>query len=156
MIPAHRAGRDLKGPRFSVIGNLLQDQTNCSSARSMSDVHVTSHAAVQIDVPARSHRGSQRSMGRNRICHFGVATKAVALQHPGIRRHDANGLREVLQGESFGVPVAVTGLYVELVENVLLGQMTIVAGGMSVMGTLPPTIVMVAHDVAVHAGRWIV
>jgi hypothetical protein len=95
-------------------------------------------------------------MGGDRICHFGVAPKAVALQHLGIRSHDADGLREVLQGESLGVPVAVTGFYVQLVEGVLLGQMTIIAGGMSMVGTLPPTIVMVAHDVTVHAGRWIV
>lgn len=95
-------------------------------------------------------------MGSDRIGHLCVAAKAVALQYLRVGGYDADGLREVLQGESLGVPVAVAGLYVELVEDVLLGQMAIVAGGVSMVGTFPPTVILLAHDVTVHAGRWIV
>ena len=84
-----------------------------------------------------------------------VATNAVVLDDRQAAFLDADRLVEILEGESPGMAKAVLGLG-EVFANKIVRHMAVVAGGNRVMRTLAPTVELVTHDVAVHAGLGIV
>jgi hypothetical protein len=83
--------------------------------------------------------------------HLSMALNAVVLQNGSVLAVNANRLVEVLQGKPLGVPEAVLCLG-EILANKVVGQMAIHATGYSMMTGLLPAIVLLAHDMAVHAG----
>lgn len=82
--------------------------------------------------------------------HLSMALNAVVLQNGSVLAVNANRLVEVLQGKPLGVPEAVLCLG-EILANKVVGQMTIHATGCSMVTGLLPAIVLLAHDMTVHA-----
>ena len=83
--------------------------------------------------------------------HLSMALDTVVLQDGSILAVNANWFVEVLQGKALGMPEAVLG-FGEILANEVVGQMTIDATGNSMVTGLLPAIVLLAHDMAVHAG----
>lgn len=85
----------------------------------------------------------------------GVAMDAVLLEPDEIDGANADGFPEVLERELLAmVPAVVELRYVLRRKSV--GHMAIVASRHCVMGGLDPGIVILTHDVAIHAGLGIV
>src|SRR5262245_3166531 len=68
------------------------------------------------------------------VGHVGVAADAVFDDDLAARLVDLDGLVEVLEGEAFGVAVAVLGLDVVLADDRVVGDVAVVAGGAGGVG----------------------
>lgn len=78
-----------------------------------------------------------------------MAPQAVLLKNGGVARLDADRLVEVLEGEAFGMVVAITGLR-EHFPREINRQVAVDAGGHGVVTGLLPRVELSLHDVAVH------
>lgn len=87
----------------------------------------------------------------NFLNHLAMALDTVVLKDGSVLAVDANRLVEVLQGEALGVPEAVL-CFGKVLANKVVGQMAIDATGCCMVTGLLPAIVLLAHDMAVHAG----
>jgi len=94
--------------------------------------------------PARARRG-------NAVNKIGVATQAIRLQDVGISWLDLNRFVKILEGESFGMAVAVVGFGNQFGDDAVVRHMAIDANGRRVMAALLPRIELIVHDVAVGA-----
>jgi predicted Zn-dependent protease with MMP-like domain len=81
----------------------------------------------------------------------GVTADAVVLDDTGAYWPGHNGLVKILKRESLGVSEAVFSLD-QIFCHRMTGQMAVVAGGVGVVAGLLPAVIMVTHDMAVHAG----
>ena len=127
-----------------------------SASGTVTHALVAADTTVEICLQRWIGRNAQGAVGGDLVSQFGVAAEAVVLQHLGIGRFDADGFHEIQEGEGLRVVVAVAGLHEELVRDVVVRQMTVVASGHFVMGAMLPPVEVLAHDVAVHADRWII
>lgn len=84
-----------------------------------------------------------------------MTVDTVVLQNRGVARSDSNWLVKVLKGETLGMPEAVLRLG-EVLAHQVVGRVAIVARRHRVMAGVLPAGIVVAHDVAVHAGLRIV
>jgi hypothetical protein len=82
---------------------------------------------------------------------FTVAANAIGFEDLGVARLDADGFLEILEGEGLGMVVAIAGLHEELVDEVVVGQVAVVAHGVGMVRSMPPVVVLLPHDMAVHA-----
>src|SRR5262249_7367461 len=80
-----------------------------------------------------------------------VTAEAIGLSDSPIVRSDLDRLLEVLEGEGHGVTEAVIGLG-EPLGQPSRGQVTLDAGGGVPVPALEPGVVLLVHDVTVHAG----
>src|SRR5512137_3049391 len=81
-----------------------------------------------------------------------VARKAGVLGDVAVERDDPDGLREALGGEGVAVPETVQCLDRIFGGDVVVGNVTIAAGGDGFVAAAVPAVVVFAHDVAVGAG----
>lgn len=93
---------------------------------------------------------ARAAMG-NFLYHFAMTMNAVTLQDRSVLAMNANRFVEVLQGKPFGVPEAIFRLG-EILADKIVGQMTVHATGCIMMTGLLPAVVLLSHDMAVHAG----
>ena len=93
----------------------------------------------------------RRQVGHERL----VAADAVVLDDCQAAGPDADRLVKVLERETLAVAQAVFDLRGILADQIV-GYVAVVAGRHGVMRALAPGVVLVAHDVAVHARRRIV
>lgn len=84
-----------------------------------------------------------------------VAMAARALHDLMVEFRDLDGVGIFAAGEVEGMPESVVGLHCIFPDNVVR-SMTVVAGGGVVMARLDPSVILLSHDVAVHAGRRII
>ena len=84
-----------------------------------------------------------------------MTAKAVLLHDHAAARLHLDWLVEVLECEIVGVPKAILG-FGEVLANKIMRNMTRVAGGKRLVAGLCPAVKLLTHDVAVHAGLWIV
>jgi hypothetical protein len=84
-------------------------------------------------------------MGPDLLGELTVATNAVGLKHFGIPGLDADGFLEILERESLGMMVPVAGLHEELMDDIVVGQMAVVANSVRMVGGMPPVVVLLAH-----------
>jgi hypothetical protein len=117
---------------------------------------VAADAPIEIGLLARIRGDPQGAMGPDFVGEAFVAAHAIGLEDLGVPGLDADGFLEILEGESPGMVVAIAGLHEELVGEVVMGKMAIVAGGGGVMGAMPPVGVFLLHDVAVHTDLGVV
>jgi hypothetical protein len=78
-----------------------------------------------------------------------VTANTVFLNQAGISRLDANGLVEILQRETLGMPEAVVRLG-QIFPHKVVGDVAIVASGKRMVACFLPCIVRFAHDMAIH------
>lgn len=81
----------------------------------------------------------------------GVTTHTIFLQDREIFWFDADWLLKILQGKAFGMPKTVFH-FSQIFGDKFMGNVTIVAGSGGVMAALLPAIILIPHDMAVHAG----
>jgi hypothetical protein len=117
---------------------------------------VAANAPIEISHLARIRGDPQGAMGPDFVGEALVAAHAIGLEHLGIPGLDADGFLKPLEGEGLGVVVAVAGLHVELVDEIVLGEMAVVARGGRMVGSMPPVRVFLLHDVAVHTDLGVV
>src|SRR5262245_33403935 len=79
-----------------------------------------------------------------------MALYAVVLKDAGVLLVDADGFVKILQREARGMPEAVLGLG-QPFRQALVRQMAVRTVRVGVMAGPLPALVLVAHDVAVHA-----
>ena len=79
-----------------------------------------------------------------------VAARTVVVQHYFVMRTNSDGLGKILQGEAFGMPKAVFGLG-NIFGEKALWRMAVIARGNGMVTRFLPALVLLAHDVAVHA-----
>ena len=79
-----------------------------------------------------------------------VTACTVVVQHFFVVRTNADGLGKILQGEAFGMPKSVF-CFGNIFREKPSGRMALITGGHCVMAGLLPAIVLLVHDVAVHA-----
>src|ERR1043166_2080926 len=79
-----------------------------------------------------------------------VTANAIVIENLRVGRSDLDGFVEVLERESLGVTIAVIRLANPLGEPAL-GNVAVVAGRVIVMTGCLPAVVLIAHDVAIHA-----
>ena len=88
--------------------------------------------------------------------HDGLMAVQAVVQHDiAADRSHFNGFLEVHQGERSGVRIAILELGGVLAEEIV-GHMATVAGRHGFVRTVRPTVILIAHDVAVHAGLGII
>src|SRR5499427_9319606 len=83
-----------------------------------------------------------------------VTAEAIGLSDSPVVRSDLYRLLEVLEGEGHGVTEAVIGLGQPLGQP-SRGQVTLDAGGGVPVPALEPGVVLLVHDVTVHARAWV-
>ena len=106
------------------------------------------HLAV---APNAVQRFCSRLHGINLMHEIPMATDAVVLQDLTVLLVNANGFVEILQRKALGMPKAVLRLG-QVFGDKVLWQMTIHACGHTMMAGLLPTVIMLAHDMAIDAG----
>ena len=79
-----------------------------------------------------------------------VAACTVVVQCYFVMRTNSEGLGKILQGEAFGMPESVLCLG-NIFGEKRLGRMAVIARGNAMMTRFLPAIVLLVHDVAVHA-----
>lgn len=82
---------------------------------------------------------------------IGVAAQTVRMQDFRIARLDLDRLVKILEGESFGMAIAVIGFGNQFGDDAVVRHMAIDANGRCVMAALLPRIKLIVHDVAVGA-----
>ena len=122
----------------------------------MAHLLVAANAPIEIHFLARIGGDPQGAVSADLLGEIAMATDAVGLENLGIAWLDADGLLEILEGEGLGMVITVAGFHEELVGKVVMRQMTVVADGVRMVGRVPPVVVFLAHDVAVHADLRIV
>ena len=80
---------------------------------------------------------------------------ATSLEDQAVSRPDDQRVVKILQRKGFRMPEAVLRLHGVFPDQVMR-RMTIISSGDRMMTGLGPTVVMIAHDVAIHTGRRIV
>lgn len=90
------------------------------------------------------------------IVHKGrVAFHTIFLKIHQVRVRDPYGLRKILQRKSFGMVPSI-----ECFGDIFLWEcmrdMAIVAGGRLMVACFDPGIIMIRHNVTIHAGFWVI
>src|SRR5262245_59414438 len=134
--------RRQRAGRFSDIPSPFRDGAP-STSRSMSCSRVAVGALELV---------AQRPWGPvDGVDEVSVAAKAIGLRDSPIGRSDLDRLLEVLEGEGHGVTEAVISLGQPFGQP-SRGQVTLDAGGGVPVPALEPGVVLLVHDVTVHAG----
>jgi hypothetical protein len=118
-----------------------------SANRPVADVTVTMHAVEHLAVVA--------GMVIDAFDHLLMAADAVGLEHGGVFWPDHDGFVKVLERKTLRMPVTVFR-FAEVFGDEAMRRVTVVAGGHGMMRRFEPAIVLIAHDVAVHAGLGII
>lgn len=87
--------------------------------------------------------------------HTGMTLDAIGLQDVGVAGLDADGFVEVLERKSIRVPEAVA-CFRQVFAHKIVRDVAVVAGCDGMMAGLLPTVVVFAHDMALHTGTGIV
>ena len=95
----------------------------------MADGLVASDAAVEVGVLVWVGGYAEGAMGGDFFNHGSVAAEAVGFEDFGVAGFDADGFVEVLEGEGGGVVVAVGAFDEEFMEDVIVWEVAVVAGG---------------------------
>lgn len=91
-----------------------------------------------------------RLQGQHLVDHFGVAMETRILGHTSISRFDLNRIVEVFKREGKGMEEPVVSLGCPFADEVV-GQMTVVTNGDTLMTGFLPRVKMILHDVTVGA-----
>src|SRR5678815_5579526 len=106
------------------------------------------HIAVTPRAPGRFRTGNLAHQLR-------VAPHTVGFDDFTVLLSDADRLVKVLKGETLGMPVSVNHLRRVLADQIVR-RVAVVAGRDRVVRGLLPPVVLLAHDVTVHAGRGVI
>src|SRR5690606_24592537 len=91
-------------------------------------------------------------LGRDRL----VAIKTTALSHIAIEGRDLNRLGEIPEGKGGAMAEAVQTFDGVFGDHVTVWCVTVVARSHRLMAAVVPTVILVAHDVAVDTGRGVI
>jgi len=80
-----------------------------------------------------------------------MARDAVIAENFAIAGPDANGFVKILQSEALGVPKPILGLG-QVFADKIMRRVAVIARRNGMMTGFLPAIVLVTHDMAVHAG----
>jgi hypothetical protein len=84
-----------------------------------------------------------------------VTINAIVVQHLGTGGLDLDWFVEILERKPFRMVVSIAGLG-QPFPHEFVRDVAIVAGGLTMVTGLLPAIVLIPHDVAIHAGTWII
>jgi hypothetical protein len=93
---------------------------------------------------------SIRDTGQHLINERGVAPNAIGLHDTSTHGPSHNWLMEVLKREGLGVAEPVF-TFDQILADWMVREVTVVTGGMGMMAGLLPSIVVIAHNMAIHA-----
>ncbi len=79
-----------------------------------------------------------------------MAVDAGTVEDTGVSRTNADRFVKILERERLGMPEAVFG-FDEILGNKVVRGVAIVAAGHRVVAGLLPAVILLAHDVAIHA-----
>ena len=83
-----------------------------------------------------------------------VAIKAVRVENCATFRLNLNRFVEILKGKPLGMVVTVAS-FGEPFSQKIVRNMTIIASRIAVMARLLPTVILIAHNMAVDASFWV-
>jgi len=108
----------------------------------MSDIVMTMDAVQFVGIVPMRYANLTRE--------FAVAENAVLVQNAGIARPDADGFMKVLQRKCLGVMIPVFG-FREIFTQEIVRHVAVVAGGVSMVAGFLPPVVLLAHNMTIHA-----
>jgi hypothetical protein len=90
------------------------------------------------------------TMGCNFADEIAMTVQAIVIQNAGAFRTNPDRLAEILECERFGMMIAV-GDFCQPFSEEPVRNVTVVANGKTVMAGFLPTVILFAHNVAIHA-----